>query len=140
MSLNRSRCASALAAGTLSIALLSAGSAGAFAANSTPTPMPTRTHSAPPATMGSITLKANHTAVKVGNTVVLSGTVRGLKTGSTLVLQRMTNGKWANLKTTAVVGKNGTFAIKRTLTTKGSQTLRVAAGNLHSRSITVRAS
>ncbi|AKJ13318.1 hypothetical protein ABB07_25785 [Streptomyces incarnatus] len=166
----------ALGAGVLSVALLSGGTTGAFAATSTPTPSPTRTGmptptrtgmptpthtgmptampsvtrtgkpsvkpSRTPAATGSITVRANRKAVKVGNTVVFVGRVRGVKSGSTLVLQHLHNGKWTTLKTTAVVHRNGTYAIKRTFTTKGTEQVRVStkSGTLHSAPVTVNVS
>ncbi|MER6730869.1 hypothetical protein [Streptomyces puniciscabiei] len=168
----------ALGAGVLSVALLSGGTTGAFAATSTqtPTPSPTRTGmptptrtgmptptrtgmptampsvtrtgkpsmkpSRTPAAMGSITVRANRTAVKVGNTVVFVGRVRGVKAGSTLVLQHLHNGKWVTLKYTGVVHKNGTYTIRRTFTNKGTHQVRVAtkSGTLHSSPVTVTVS
>lgn len=150
MSSSRSRGARALAAGALSAAMLSTGAAGAVAAPGTPAPkpavtrtgMPSMKPSRTPAAMGSITVSANHKAVKVGNTVAFTGRVKGIKAGSTLVLQHMRNGKWATLKTTAAVNKNGTYTIRRTFTTKGTEQVRVAtrSGTFHSSPVTVKVS
>lgn len=153
-----------LGAGVLSVALLSGGTTGAFAATHAPSPtpsptmtrsgmptarpsmtrsgMPTMRPSRMPNAMGSITVAANHRAVKVGNTVVFTGRVRGVKSGSTLVLQHLRNGKWISLKYTGVVNKNGTYMIKRTFTDKGTHHVRVAtkSGTLHSSPVTVRVS
>ncbi|WP_234357628.1 hypothetical protein, partial [Streptomyces puniciscabiei] len=103
-----------------------------------PSVKPSRT----PAAMGSITVRANRKAVKVGNTVVFIGRVRGVKSGSTLVLQHLHNGKWTTLRTTAVVNKNGTYTIRRTFTTKGTEQVRVStkSGTLHSSPVTVTVS
>ncbi|WEO93113.1 hypothetical protein A6P39_002970 [Streptomyces sp. FXJ1.172] len=150
MSITRRRHARALAAGAMSAALLSTGTAGAVAATGTPSPKPSATRTGMPSTkptrtptaMGSITVAANRKAVKVGNTVVFTGRVRGIKAGSTLVLQHMHNGKWTTLKTTAVVNKNGTYTIKRTFTNKGTERVRVAtkSGTFHSSPVTVQVS
>jgi L-2-hydroxyglutarate oxidase LhgO len=150
MSVTRSRHTRALAAGALSAALLSTGTAGAVAATGTPAPKPTMTRtgmpsmkpSRTPTAMGSITVSANRKAVKVGNTVVFTGRVKGIKAGSTLVLQHRHNGKWTTLKTTAVVNKNGTYTIKRTFTKKGTEQVRVAtkSGTFHSSPLTVQVS
>ncbi|MET8585813.1 hypothetical protein ABZX39_33820 [Streptomyces collinus] len=144
------RAARAIAAGALSAAVLSSGTAGAVAATGTPTPKPSMTRtgmpsmkpSRTPTAMGSITVSANHKAVKVGNTVVFTGRVKGVKAGSTLVLQHMRNGKWTTLKTTAAVNKNGTYTIKRTFTNKGTEKVRVAtkSGTFHSSPLTVNVS
>ncbi|MGW4568203.1 hypothetical protein ACWEN3_39530 [Streptomyces sp. NPDC004561] len=148
MSFARSRRTRALAAGALSAALLSTGTAEAVAATGTPNPKPsvtrtgTPTKKPSPTAMGSITVSANHKAVKVGNTVVFTGRVKGIKAGSTLVLQHMHNGKWTTLKTTAAVNKNGTYTIKRTFTNKGTEQVRVAtkSGTFHSSPVTVKVS
>ncbi|MFF3915553.1 hypothetical protein ACFYZB_19010 [Streptomyces sp. NPDC001852] len=159
-----------LGAGVLSVVLLSGGTTGAFAATSTqtPTPSPTRTGrptptrtgmptarpsvtrtgrptmkpSRTPAAMGSITVAANRTAIKVGNTVVFTGRVTGLRRGSTLVLQHQENGKWTTLNYRTVVGNNGRYTIKRTFTTSGTHHVRVAtrSGSLHSSPVTVTVS
>ncbi|MEV6116332.1 hypothetical protein AB0L59_28625 [Streptomyces sp. NPDC052109] len=150
MSFTRSRRTRALAAGALSAAMLSTGTAGAVAATGTPAPKPSMTRTGmprmkPPRTapaMGSITVSADRKAVKVGNTVVFTGRVKGIKAGSTLVLQHLHNGKWTTLRTTAAVNKNGTYTIKRTFTTKGTEQIRVATrtGTFHSTPVTVKIS
>ncbi|CAL2064169.1 conserved exported protein of unknown function [Streptomyces murinus] len=143
----------ALGAGVLSVALLSGGTAGAFAATSTPSPkvtttkkpMPTRTATMKPkpmptrsatkrampktaaaaTTAGSITVSTTHKTVKHGEAVAFAGRVKGVKAGTVLVLQHRMNGKWTTLRTTTVVNRNGTFTIRRTFTAKGSETVRV---------------
>ncbi|WP_153534376.1 PKD domain-containing protein [Streptomyces sp. RB17] len=92
--------------------------------------------------MGMITVSANHKAVKVGSTVVFTGRVRAVKSGSTVVLQHLKNGKWATLKYTGVVNKNGTYTIKRTFSDKGTHHVRVAtkSGAIHSSPVTVKVS
>ncbi|MEU7058606.1 hypothetical protein [Streptomyces sp. NPDC046197] len=152
-STDRSRRARALAAGALSAALLSAGSAGAVAATGTPSPTPTRTHTGMPTMkptrtpsrtpsmmMGSITAKPNHKAVRVGNTVVITGKVKDLKPGTKLVVQHLKNSKWTTLQASTTVTKNGTYVLKAKLNNKGLEQLRVAAGNVHSPSFNVRVS
>ncbi|MFE5402969.1 hypothetical protein ACFQ9Z_16760 [Streptomyces sp. NPDC056580] len=59
-----------------------------------------------------------------------------------LVLQHQRNGKWTTLKTTAAVNKNGTYTIKRTFTTKGTEQVRVAtkSGTFRSSLVTVQVS
>ncbi|WP_256638210.1 hypothetical protein [Streptomyces murinus] len=143
----------ALGAGVLSVALLSGGTAGAFAATSTPSPkvtttkkpMPTRTATMKPkpmptrsatkkampktaaaaTTAGSITVSTTHKTVKHGEAVAFAGRVKGVKAGTVLVLQHRMNGKWTTLRTTTVVNRNGTFTIRRTFTAKGNETVRV---------------
>ncbi|MEU2058538.1 hypothetical protein [Streptomyces bungoensis] len=150
MSVTRSHRTRALAAGALAAVLLSTGTTTAVAATGTPTPKPSMTHtgmpsmkpSRMPTAMGSITVSANHKAIKVGNTVVFTGRVKGIKAGSTLVLQHLRNGKWTTLKTTAAVNKNGTYTIKRMFTNKGTQQVRVTtkSGTFHSSPVTVKVS
>ncbi|MFI6353346.1 hypothetical protein ACIBJF_11930 [Streptomyces sp. NPDC050743] len=151
----------ALGAGTLSVALLSGGTAGAFAVTSAkpPTPSPTRSGmpvrppvigsgtpsmkpSRVPMAMGSITISPNRRAIKAGDTVVFTGRVTGAKRGSTLVLQHMRNGKWTTLRTTTVVGNSGRYTIKRTFTSKGTEQVRVAvkSGMVHSSPVSVKVS
>ena len=90
--------------------------------------------------MGSITVSANRKAVKVGSTVVFTGRVKGIKAGSTLVLQHLHHGRWTTLRTTAMVNKNGTYTIKRAFTRKGAEQVRVAvrSGTFHSSPVTVQ--
>ncbi|MFI2199926.1 hypothetical protein ACH47Z_03900 [Streptomyces sp. NPDC020192] len=142
MSFTRSRSVRALTAGTLSAALLSAGTAGAFAANDkpSPSPTPTMTTSATPSVtpsirptaspttgMASISLTAKPTSAKVGQTVVFAGRTKGLKVGSPLVLQHLKNGKWVALGATGKVKTGSSFAVSTTFKTKGTQTVRIAS-------------
>ncbi|WBO66470.1 hypothetical protein [Streptomyces camelliae] len=138
MSFNRSRRARALAAGTLSAALLSTGTAGALAANAKPSPTPSMTASPsttashkpvpmPTSTMASISLTAKPTSAKVGQTVVFRGRTKGLKVGSPLLLQHLKNGKWVALGATGKVKTGSSFAISTTFKTKGTETVRVAS-------------
>ncbi|MCC5476113.1 hypothetical protein ACFV2N_17315 [Streptomyces sp. NPDC059680] len=74
--------------------------------------------------------------------MVFTGRIRGAKAGTLLVLQHMHNGAWTTLQTTGVVNRNGTYAIKRTFTNKGTEQVRVAtrSGTLHSAPVTVTVS
>lgn len=151
MSFTRSRRGRALAAGTLSVALLSAGTAGAFAASGTPSPKPTmsmtgrpKPTSSPTMGMASITATARPTSVKAGKTVLVTGRTKGLKVGSPLVLQHEKNGKWIPLGATGKVKTGSSYAISTKLSTKGTETLRVASasksGKVHSNTVTVNVS
>ncbi|GLX48608.1 hypothetical protein Shyhy01_15580 [Streptomyces hygroscopicus subsp. hygroscopicus] len=151
----------ALGAGAMTVALLSGGTAGAFAATSTPSPkatmsagmptkkpmpthmatgkpMPTRTATA----MGSITVSTAHKTVRHGETVAFAGRVKGIKSGATLVLQHRTKGKWTTLRSMTTVNRNGTFTIRRAFTAKGTETVRVATkdGRIMSSPLTVKVS
>ncbi|OIK04458.1 hypothetical protein [Streptomyces monashensis] len=134
MSFTRSRCARALAAGTLSVALLSAGTAAAFAANEKPTPTPTMhmtgkpKPTVSPMAKASITLTANKSSVTAGQSVRLAGRTTGLKVGSPLALQHEVNGKWTKLTPTTVVKRNNSYAMTAKLP-KGTHTLRVVSAN-----------
>ncbi|MET8243052.1 hypothetical protein ABZV31_00615 [Streptomyces sp. NPDC005202] len=134
----RSRCVRTLAAGTLSAALVSAGSAGAFAASSTPSPKPSMTHSTSPTTKASINVKADRTTVKAGQTVMFTGRIAGLKTGTPLVLQHQYNGKWTTLYAGTMVKKGNSYSLAAKLNTKGTEHLRVASGTAHSPTVTVK--
>ncbi|MFF9403996.1 hypothetical protein ACF1B0_00465 [Streptomyces anandii] len=140
-----SHCVRTLAAGTLSAALLAAGSAGAYAVTA-PKPTPSMTHTAMPTSkpsmtaMRSISVKVNRTNLKVGQTATFTGRTAGLKVGSTLVLQHKVNGKWNTLRTTTVVKKGDTFTVVRKFTNKGTQVIRVASSNgaVHSQPVTLK--
>ncbi|MER6331884.1 hypothetical protein ABT298_21620 [Streptomyces sp. NPDC001034] len=148
----------ALGAGAMTVALLSGGTAGAFAA-STPTPKATKTGGMPtmkpmPTHMaatkpmptgtatarGSITVSTAHKTVRHGETVAFAGRVKGVKSGATLVLQHRMNGKWTTLRSTTIVNRNGTFTIRRAFTAKGTETVRVATkdGKIMSSPLTVK--
>ncbi|MFI1163364.1 hypothetical protein ACH4UM_07065 [Streptomyces sp. NPDC020801] len=142
-----SRCVRALAAGTLSAALLTAGSAGAFAVTAPkPKPKPGMTHTGMPSTMPSmtmmrsITVRASRTTVKAGQSVTFTGRTAGLKAGTTLVLQLQRNGKWTTLRSTTLVKKGNTYTLTRKLTAKGTQHIRVAtsSGTAHSPAVTLK--
>ncbi|MEU6422830.1 hypothetical protein [Streptomyces spiralis] len=140
---NRRRCVRALAAGALSAALVSAGSAAALAADSAPPVRPSVTHSTTPMkpmATASITVKANHTSVKAGESVTLAGHAKDAKTGTKLVLQHMHNGKWTTLHANTTVKKGGVFKLTEKLHTKGTEHLRVSTsdGKTHSPTVTVK--
>ncbi|WEO97549.1 hypothetical protein A6P39_027985 [Streptomyces sp. FXJ1.172] len=140
----RHRYGRALGTGVLTVALLSGGTAGAFAASSTPSPTKppmTKATASPTAPMASITLTAKPTSVKAGNTVLFSGRTTGLKVGSPLVLQHEKNGKWVPLMATGKVKTGSSYAISAKLSTKGTEKLRVASasksGKVYSPTVTV---
>lgn len=132
-----SRSTHALAAGALSVALLSAGSAGAFAASS-PKPHPSHSSSMSPMTMGSITVKADKTTVKSGDEVTFTGRVKGLKTGTKLTLQHQKGNKWTTLKGSTTVNKGYAYTLKHKFTNKGTEHLRIAAGKVYSSEVTLK--
>ncbi|MFI9253346.1 hypothetical protein [Streptomyces sp. NPDC053069] len=134
----RHRFGRALGTGLLSVALLSGGTATAFAAGGAP-----GAPSAPPspaAGTASITISVNKTAVKTGQLVRLTGRTKGLKTGTPLALQHEKNGTWTNMKSTAKVGKGSSYALLARLNTKGTEHLRIAAGHVYSPAVTVKVS
>ncbi|MFD8812712.1 hypothetical protein ACFV23_14815 [Streptomyces sp. NPDC059627] len=113
----------ALAAGALSVALLSAGSAGALATEAKPKPSPSPSASA----MGSISIKASATSVKAGGSVTFTGRTSGLKVGWPLVLQHQKAGKWIPLKATTKTKNGSSYSLTAKLNTVGNEHLRVAA-------------
>ncbi|MEU2619963.1 hypothetical protein ABZ642_17825 [Streptomyces sp. NPDC007157] len=133
----------ALAAGALSLALLSAGTAGAFAAEAKPTPAPSSPMPKPSpsmSTMGSITVKASKTSAKAGDTVTFTGRTQGLKIGTPLVLQHQHNGKWVPLRASVKIKNGSAYALTSKINTKGTEHLRIAAGKTHSPTVTVKVS
>ncbi|WP_405882930.1 hypothetical protein OG747_32615 [Streptomyces sp. NBC_01384] len=169
-----SRCVKAIGAGALSVALLSAGTAGAFAASpgaASPSPKPSMTGSAKPSmtgsakptktgsakptktgsakpsmtgnasrspmTNGSISSKASKSQVIAGQSVTLTGRAKGLKVGTKLQLQHMTNGKWTFLKSTTTLKNGSSYSLTAKLNARGRQQLRVMAGEIASPTVTV---
>ncbi|MFK0279971.1 hypothetical protein ACIQVL_05780 [Streptomyces sp. NPDC090499] len=150
----------ALAAGALSVALLSAGSAGAFATGARPTPSPTmsakpkpkptpsptmsgRPKPKPsPTTMASISARANTTSVRPGDSVTVTGRTSGLKVGWPLVLEHQKGGKWIPLKATAKVKNGSSYSLTAKLGNPGTEHLRVSAvgKKVHSPTVTVKVS
>ncbi|MGW4276616.1 hypothetical protein ACWEGQ_30700 [Streptomyces seoulensis] len=132
----RRRCVRTFAAGVLSAALLSAGSAGAFAADTAPMPKPSPTHTMPAMTK-SITVKASHSKVKAGQSVTLTGRTAHLAAGTKLTVQHLRNGKWTTLRATTVVKKGDTYTVTTKLAAKGKEHLRVVSGPTRSKTVTV---
>ncbi|WP_150136149.1 hypothetical protein [Streptomyces hyaluromycini] len=150
----------ALAAGALSVALLSAGSAGAFATGAKPAPSPTmsakpnpkptpspsmsaKPNPKPsPSTMSSISVKADKTSVGVGDPVTFTGRTSGLKVGWPLVLQHQVGGKWIPLKATAKVKNGSSYSLTAKLNNPGAEHLRVSAvgKKVYSPTVTVNVS
>ncbi|MFF5855276.1 hypothetical protein ACFY8B_06510 [Streptomyces sp. NPDC012751] len=142
----RHRHGRALGTGALCAALLCGGTAGAFAADASPSPSPTdkNTSMSPspsPSGMHSISVHADKSTVKAGETVKFTGRTKGLKVGSPLVLQHEKDGKWKALKATAKVKTGNSYALLAKLDTKGTEHLRVASvtksGKVYSPTVTV---
>ncbi|MEU2334598.1 hypothetical protein ABZ608_13495 [Streptomyces sp. NPDC013172] len=109
----------ALVAGALSLALLSAGGAGALAAETKASPSPS--------TMASISIKATKSSVTTGESVTFTGRTSGLKVGAPLVLQHEKSGKWVPLKVNTKIKNGSSYSLTTSFKTKGTQHLRVAA-------------
>jgi hypothetical protein len=157
----RSRCAKAIGAGALSVALLSAGTAGAFAASpstASPSPKPSMTGMMPHMTgtakphmtgtakptrtgmgmaNGSITARASKTQVKAGQSVTFTGRAKGVKVGTKVVLLRMHNGKWTALKSSTVLKNGSSYSLVTKFNNKGKEQLRVMAGKIVSPTVLV---
>ncbi|WP_445528590.1 hypothetical protein [Streptomyces cyslabdanicus] len=136
MHLTLRHCARGVAAGVLSAALVSAGSAAAFAATS-PSPKQTRMHTTMPTRAASITARSSHDAIRAGESITLTGRTANLATGTKLTVERMENGKWTALRTTTEVKKGDTYTVSTKLATKGKQQLRVVHGDARSETVTV---
>ncbi|WP_217554098.1 hypothetical protein [Streptomyces sp. GbtcB6] len=136
----------ALAAGALSVALLSAGTAGALATGAKPAPSPSmsaRPNPKPsPSTMSSISIKADKTSVGVGDPVTFTGRTSGLRVGWPLVLQHQKGGKWIPLKATAKVKNGSSYSLTAKLNNPGAEHLRVSAvgKKVYSPTVTVNVS
>lgn len=155
----RTRSARALAAGALSAALLASAAATAFAAGPVaPNPVaPDPAHSTsaklpdrlvtkpdqpnlkPAVTAASITIRANRTEVKSGQSVTLTGQIKGLKAGDRLDLQRYDGRKWTTVKTVTVKrGSSYTYAVVTPkLTGMGKEKLRVVHAKTMSPTVTI---
>ncbi|MFJ9347313.1 hypothetical protein [Streptomyces sp. NPDC101237] len=132
-----------LAAGALSLALLSAGTAGSFAAQAKPSPAPSSAKPKPSpskSALGSISVKTNKTSVKAGDKVILTGRTQGLKIGTPLVLQHENHGKWVPLRASVKVKNGSAYALTAKINTKGTEHLRIAAGKTHSPTVSVKVS
>ncbi|OIK00119.1 hypothetical protein [Streptomyces colonosanans] len=144
----RTRSTRVFAVGALSAALLTAGTAGAFAAEPNPNPKATRM-AEPKATLkpnpqvphrsASITTKVNRTEVRVGDRVTLTGRTDGLEIGSPVVLERYYSGKWEPMSTDihATINKASNYTLDTRLPYKGREQLRVRVGNVVSQPVAV---
>ena len=130
----RGRTVQALAVGVMSVALVSGGAVGAFAA----TPKPKASASASPMSDASITVKADKSSVKQGDEVTFSGRTKGLKVGAKLTLQHQKDGKWTTLKASTTVKNGSSYSLKGKLNTKGSEKLRIASGKVYSPTVAVK--
>lgn len=89
------------------------------------------------ATADSISITPNRTTIKAGDTVTFTGRTKGLRIGSTVVLERYNGKNWVALKATTVVKKGSSYSLHTTLTTKGATKLRVTVGKTVSAPVTV---
>lgn len=141
MSTPRSHTARALAAGVLSAALLSAGTAGAFAAGQAAVSNPALTRAsstkATPSDKSSITIKADKTQVRAGESVTFTGHSKGLKIHTKVTLQHKKDGKWNSLKASTTIKNGSGYTLKAKLNAKGKEQLRVKAGKTVSPTVTV---
>jgi hypothetical protein len=125
------------------VGLLAGGAGAASAApgvaSHSPQAVATATPSPSPTAKATITAHAHPTSVKSGGTVIITGSAPGLKAGDTLTVQRMnSNGTFSNLDhVTTTVKSNHTYSVHTTMTTKGTEKLRVIHGSTHSTPVTV---
>jgi hypothetical protein len=90
---------------------------------------------AAPAPAG-ITLKANHSTVKLGDVVTFTGKTTGLKEGSKVTLQVKSGATWKSLPVTAKVN-HGAYKLTDKFQKKGVQVLRVKDGAAVSKGVSV---
>ncbi|MEU1627630.1 hypothetical protein ABZ746_20325 [Streptomyces sp. NPDC020096] len=131
MKATKSSSARVAVVGALSAALLTGGTAGAFAAPVAPKPMSSK--SARP----SLTIRVSPTSVKAGQQVTVIGTAKGLPTGSTVQLQHRNGSKWTSLQANTKVVKGNVYKLTAKLNTKGRELLRVYCGAAASSPATV---
>nr|WSY54760.1 hypothetical protein OG999_34575 [Streptomyces sp. NBC_00886] len=91
---------------------------------------------AAPAPAPSITLKANHAAVKLGDVVTFTGKTAGLKEGSKVTLQVKSGKTWKSLPVTAKVNHSA-YKLSDKFQKKGVQVLRVKDGAAVSKGVSV---
>ncbi|WP_427922351.1 hypothetical protein [Streptomyces sp. cg40] len=91
---------------------------------------------AAPAPAPGITLKADHTAVKLGDVVTFTGKSTGLKEGSKVTLQVKTGATWKSLPVTAKVNHSA-YKLTDKFQKKGVQVLRVKDGATVSKAVSV---
>ncbi|MDV7215699.1 hypothetical protein [Streptomyces prunicolor] len=84
----------------------------------------------------SITLKANHAAVKLGDVVTFTGKTAGLKEGSKVTLQVKTGKTWKSLPVTVKVNHSA-YKLTDKFQKKGVQVLRVKDGAAVSKGVSV---
>ncbi|MFI1004373.1 hypothetical protein ACH4RD_31340 [Streptomyces galbus] len=76
-----------------------------------------------------ITAHANHTSIKAGSSVTITGRATHIPVGSKLTVRHLnSSGKWTTLHASTKVMKGGDYRVHVKLTTKGAQQLRVAHG------------
>ncbi|WP_406459640.1 hypothetical protein OH768_33130 [Streptomyces sp. NBC_01622] len=91
---------------------------------------------AAPAPAPSITLKANHTTVKLGDVVTFTGKSTGLKQGSKVTLQVKSGPTWKSLPVTAKVNHSA-YKLTDKFQKKGVSVLRVKDGATVSKAVSV---
>ena len=84
----------------------------------------------------SITLKANHASVKLGDVVTFTGKSTGLKEGSKVTLQVKSGATWKSLPVTAKVNHSA-YKLTDKFQKKGVQVLRVKDGAAVSKGVSV---
>ncbi|MEV0484693.1 hypothetical protein AB0I69_29285 [Streptomyces sp. NPDC050508] len=84
----------------------------------------------------SITLKANHTTVKLGDVVTFTGKSTGLKEGSKVTLQVKSGRTWKSLPVTAKVNHSA-YKLTDKFQKKGVEVLRVKDGAAVSKAVSV---
>ncbi|MEU8585701.1 hypothetical protein AB0C59_01615 [Streptomyces sp. NPDC048664] len=131
----RTRSSRALAVCAVSAALVASGATAAFAVdpvvpntdNSSQSSSDTGSLVTNPgrALAAAIIVKTDRTQVRSGELVTLSGTTRGLKIGSPVVLQHFDGVKWVNLPDRAMVRTGSTYRLAFKPTIRGKQQYRV---------------
>lgn len=155
----RTRSSRAFAVGAVSVALAASGATAAFAVDPVvPNTNSTANSSANPnsnsttgtssdtgslvtdpgkALAAAIVIRADRTQVKSGQVVTFSGTTRGLKIGSTVVLQHHNGTKWVNMPEHTLVKQGSTYILAFKPTFKGKQLYRVSVGRTMSLPVTI---
>ncbi|MCQ4040685.1 hypothetical protein ACFOSC_22265 [Streptantibioticus rubrisoli] len=132
----KSRSARLGVAAALSAALLTGGTATAFAAPNTVHPAPRPVPHRAPA-KSSITFRVRPSSLRSGQRITAAGQGTGLAIGSRVQLQRRIGSRWSSLPASTALRRGGVYSLTTPLSIRGRQILRVLDGTTASSPVTV---
>ncbi|MEU9111175.1 hypothetical protein AB0D04_05060 [Streptomyces sp. NPDC048483] len=124
-----------VAIGAVAVSVLVGGSAVAFAEPAHLDAPASVVATAP--TAAQLTAKASATTVDAWQEFRISGTAKGIETGSKVTVQQKQGTKWVALPAKAPVNAGGTYSVRVKLGLKGVNQLRVGSGGAISPVVTV---